>query len=80
MIASGRAPSFARGQSSDEREPNADGSEPNEDSRVMERTQDRVSFHSLPPSVARIGRYDVLGRIAGGGMAEIYLGRETVQA
>jgi len=32
---------------------------------------------SLPPAMARIGRYDVLGRIATGGMAEIFLARET---
>lgn len=31
---------------------------------------------SMPPPVATIGRYDVLGRIAVGGMAEIYLAQE----
>ena len=32
---------------------------------------------SMPPALARIGRYDVLGRLAVGGMAEIYLAQET---
>jgi hypothetical protein len=31
---------------------------------------------SLPPPVARFGKYDVLGRVAVGGMAEIFLARE----
>jgi len=31
---------------------------------------------SMPPPVATVGRYDVLGRIAVGGMAEIYLAQE----
>ncbi len=31
---------------------------------------------SMPPPVVTIGRYDVLGRIAVGGMAEIYLAQE----
>jgi serine/threonine-protein kinase len=40
----------------------------------------RHSNHpSLPPALARVGRYDVLGRIAVGGMAEIFLGREHVE-
>lgn len=34
------------------------------------------SFASLAP-IARIGRYEVLGRLAQGGMAEIYLARTT---
>ncbi len=34
---------------------------------------------SLPPPIARFGRYDVLGRLAVGGMAEIYLGHEAVE-
>jgi eukaryotic-like serine/threonine-protein kinase len=38
------------------------------------------SNSSLPPPIARFAEYDVLGRIAVGGMAEIYLGREVVQA
>jgi len=33
---------------------------------------------SLPPPIARFGKYDVLGRIAIGGMAEIFLARETL--
>jgi len=33
---------------------------------------------SLPPAVARFGRYDVIGRVAVGGMAEIFLSRETL--
>ncbi len=31
---------------------------------------------SMPPPIATIGRYDVLGRVAVGGMAEIYLAHE----
>ena len=38
----------------------------------------RISHElSIPPAVAQIGRYSVLGRIAVGGMAEIYLAQET---
>jgi serine/threonine protein kinase len=33
---------------------------------------------SLPPPLVRFGRFDVLGRVAVGGMAEIYLARENV--
>ena len=33
---------------------------------------------SLPPAAARFGRYDVIGRVAVGGMAEIFLARETL--
>jgi serine/threonine-protein kinase len=33
---------------------------------------------SLPPPVARFGKYDVMGRVAVGGMAEIFLARETL--
>lgn len=39
----------------------------------------RSNFPSLPPSLARVGRYDVVGRIAVGGMAEIYLAHENVE-
>jgi serine/threonine protein kinase len=40
-------------------------------------SMDRVSRGvSIPPPIATIGRYDVLGRIAVGGMAEIYLAQE----
>jgi serine/threonine protein kinase len=39
----------------------------------------RQSLPSLPPPMLRFARYDVLGRIAVGGMAEIYLGCETVE-
>ncbi|MFT3923312.1 MAG: serine/threonine-protein kinase [Myxococcales bacterium] len=35
---------------------------------------------SLPPPLAKLGRYEVLGRIAVGGMAEIFLCRDTVQS
>jgi eukaryotic-like serine/threonine-protein kinase len=34
---------------------------------------------SLPPALARVGRYEVIGRLAVGGMAEIYLARESVE-
>ena len=38
----------------------------------------RISHElSIPPAVAQIGRYSVLGRIAVGGMAEIHLAQET---
>ena len=40
---------------------------------------ERAPVPSLPPALARVGRYDVLGRIAVGGMAEIYLAREHVE-
>ncbi|HEX6243461.1 MAG TPA: serine/threonine-protein kinase, partial [Polyangiales bacterium] len=33
---------------------------------------------SLPPPVARFGKYEVLGRVAVGGMAEIFLARENL--
>lgn len=33
---------------------------------------------SLPPPVARFGKYEVMGRVAVGGMAEIFLARETL--
>jgi serine/threonine-protein kinase len=33
---------------------------------------------SLPPPIARFGKYDVVGRVAVGGMAEIFLARETL--
>jgi serine/threonine-protein kinase len=33
---------------------------------------------TLPPPVARFGKYDVMGRVAIGGMAEIFLARETL--
>lgn len=39
----------------------------------------RSNFPSLPPTLARVGRYDVVGRIAIGGMAEIYLAHEHVE-
>lgn len=34
---------------------------------------------SLPPRIARFAQFEVLGRIAVGGMAEIYLGRDSVE-
>lgn len=34
---------------------------------------------SLPPRIARFAHFEVLGRIAVGGMAEIYLGRDSVE-
>ncbi|HTU59183.1 MAG TPA: serine/threonine-protein kinase [Polyangiales bacterium] len=38
----------------------------------------RSSLPSLPPPVARFGKYDILGRIAVGGMAEIFLAHEPL--
>jgi serine/threonine-protein kinase len=38
----------------------------------------RRSLPSLPPPVARFGKYDILGRIAVGGMAEIFLAHEAL--
>jgi serine/threonine protein kinase len=38
----------------------------------------RGSLHTLP-SLARFGRYELLGRLAFGGMAEIFLARETAE-
>jgi len=47
------------------------------DGREARLSLDRVSHGvSIPPPIATIGRYDVLGRIAVGGMAEIYLAQE----
>ncbi len=40
----------------------------------------RRSLPSLPPPVAQLGRYAVLGRLAMGGMAEIYLAREGIES
>lgn len=39
----------------------------------------RSTHLSLPAPVARFGRYEVLGRLATGGMAEIYLAQEPIQ-
>ena len=33
---------------------------------------------SLPPPVAELGRYEILGRLAFGGMADIFLGQEAI--
>ena len=41
-------------------------------------TGTKLAVFSLP-AIARIGRYEVLGRLAEGGMAEIFLAREQAQ-
>lgn len=40
----------------------------------------RRSLPSLPAPLAQLGRYAVLGRLAVGGMAEIYLAREGIES
>ncbi len=45
----------------------------------FDRDTGRTSLPSLPPPVTRFARYDVVGRLAVGGMAEIYLARETIE-
>ncbi|MBO6941018.1 MAG: serine/threonine protein kinase [Deltaproteobacteria bacterium] len=56
----------------------ADGfAEPDSHPESGRMSVDRMSRGvSMPPPIASIGRYDVLGRIAIGGMAEIYLAQE----
>lgn len=39
-----------------------------------------IGVGSIPDPIMRAGKYEILGRLAQGGMAEIYLARETVQS
>lgn len=39
-----------------------------------------VRQETLPPPIGRVGRFDVLGRLAVGGMAEIFLARQSGEA
>lgn len=45
----------------------------------LEPESTRAKTPSLPPRIARFAHFEVLGRIAVGGMAEIYLGRDSVE-
>jgi serine/threonine-protein kinase len=46
---------------------------------ILEPEREPTKAPSLPPRIARFAHFEVLGRIAVGGMAEIYLGRDSVE-
>lgn len=46
---------------------------------TLEPEREPTKAPSLPPRIARFAHFEVLGRIAVGGMAEIYLGRDSVE-
>jgi serine/threonine-protein kinase len=52
---------------------------PSEHELVLESERAAAKAPSLPPRIARFAHFEVLGRIAVGGMAEIYLGRDSVE-
>ncbi len=66
----------ARVPTDDEVDGHGSGREPTVDVRGMMREH---KTPSMAPPLARFSRYDVLGRLAIGGMAVVYLGREAVE-